>query len=248
MLHHSWSEIKKEDIEEAIGTFTDLKKRNEYHCLVHHGIKYPARRLRKHVYEYKFKGEILTDKDMNGYGGKNAMRFFQKYGFYVIDEKALMEEQQFINDMKSVLLEGDISFEYDNTPKEKEYSKRKNGKQNAFIPKRDKQVAINALKHAGFKCEINKTHPTFLRRNQDVAYTEPHHLIPFEFYDEFDWSVDKEENIVSLCSNCHNQIHYGKDADLLIKKLYKQRVSYLKKIGLEISLKRLLEMYGYYEK
>lgn len=65
------------------------------------------------------------------------------------------------------------------------------------------------------------------------------------FSDEFEVSLDVEENIVSLCSNCHNQIHYGKDADKLIAKLYEERKDILKKVGIVISLDRLLAMYGY---
>ena len=52
-----------------------------------------------------------------------------------------------------------------------------------------------------------------------------------------------EENIVSLCSTCHNQIHYGKDAELLIKKLYSSRKELLRKVGIILSEKELLKMY-----
>ena len=39
--------------------------------------------------------------------------------------------------------------------------------------------------------------------------------------------------------------HYGKDADKLIAKLYEERKNVLKNVGIEISLDRLLAMYGY---
>ena len=89
------------------------------------------------------------------------------------------------------------------------------------------------------------SHPTFIRKKSDKKYTEPHHLIPMAFSDEFDVSLDVEENIVSLCSNCHNQIHYGKDADVLLRKLYEERKDALASVGIKITLERLLEMYGY---
>lgn len=79
------------------------------------------------------------------------------------------------------------------------------------------------MAHANYECEIDVSHPTFIRKKSDKKYTEPHHLIPMAFSDEFDVSLDVEENIVSLCSNCHNQIHYGKDADVLLRKLYEER-------------------------
>lgn len=84
---------------------------------------------------------------------------------------------------------------------------------------------------------------TFLRKNSGKPYTEPHHLIPMAFSDEFPVSLDVEENIVSLCSNCHNHIHYGQGAEELLKKLYLERRDALKSVGLEISLDQLLGFY-----
>ena len=75
-------------------------------------------------------------------------------------------------------------------------------------------------------------------------FTEPHHLVPLAFSDRFDGSLDREENIVSLCSNCHNEIHYGKEAGKLVKKLYGDRKDLLESIGISITLDELLEMYG----
>lgn len=109
-------------------------------------------------------------------------------------------------------------------------------------------MAINALAHAGYVCEVDLTHPTFIRKKSDKKYTEPHHLVPMAFSDEFEVSLDVEENIVSLCSNCHNHIHYGKDADILIKHLYEERKTILESAGIKITLGRLLSMYGYGEK
>ena len=40
-------------------------------------------------------------------------------------------------------------------------------------------------------------------------YTEQHHLIPMAYSDKFEVSLDVEVSIVSLCSTCHNHIHYG---------------------------------------
>lgn len=62
----------------------------------------------------------------------------------------------------------------------------------------------------------------------DKPYTEPHHLIPLVRQDQFDVSLNVKENIISLCSNCHNEIHYGKDSDRLIQELY---VKYKNQVG-----------------
>ncbi len=107
---------------------------------------------------------------------------------------------------------------------------------------RNKRNSIIALKKALFKCEIDENHPSFIRKNGG-NYTEPHHLIPMKYQNDFEKSLDVPANIVSLCSNCHNQIHYGKNAEELIKFLYEQRKDSLKNAKISIGLKKLLKMY-----
>lgn len=109
--------------------------------------------------------------------------------------------------------------------------------------KRDRQTSINALAKANFLCEIDGEHQSFIRKSSDLKYTEPHHLVPMAYSDEFDVSLDVEENIVSLCSNCHNHLHYGKDIELQISNLYNERKAYLEQAGIRITLEGLMEMY-----
>ncbi len=108
---------------------------------------------------------------------------------------------------------------------------------------RDTNTALNALEIANYKCEINPEHPTFIRKKNNLPYTEPHHLIPMAYSDCFDFSLDVEENIVSLCSHCHNQIHYGKDVEVILRPLYEQRKDMLARVGLYIKYAELLKMY-----
>lgn len=152
------------------------------------------------------------------------------------------EDNSLIEELKKANVNSTDGFEYNGEPKEKAVPVYTNGHK---IYPRDRQTAINALAHANYECEIDENHPTFIRKKSDKKYTEPHHLIPMAFSDEFDVSLDVEENIVSLCSNCHNQIHYGKDADMLLRKLYEERKDALESVGIKITLERLLEMYGY---
>lgn len=155
-----------------------------------------------------------------------------------------IEDNNLIEELKLANVITKDSFEYSGKQKEKEAPVYSNG--HKTYP-RDRQTSINALAHANYECEIDNIHPTFIRKRVALKYTEPHHLIPMAFSDEFDVSLDVEENIVSLCSNCHNQIHYGKDANMLIKKLYAERKAVLEKVGINISLERLLSIYGYKE-
>ena len=108
---------------------------------------------------------------------------------------------------------------------------------------RDPVAAANALCNANYKCEICVTHPTFIRKSNGKPYTEPHHLIPMAYSDKFKVSLDVEANIVSLCSTCHNHIHYGVGAKDLLTSLYYQRINRLRAVGLDISLEELLQMY-----
>lgn len=108
---------------------------------------------------------------------------------------------------------------------------------------RDTTTALNALKIAEYKCEIDSEHPTFIRKKNNLPYTEPHHLIPMAYSDNFDFSLDVEENIVSLCSNCHNQIHYGKNVEVILQPLYEKRKDLLARAGIYIAYAELLEMY-----
>ena len=114
---------------------------------------------------------------------------------------------------------------------------------NHLVYPRSKQTAINALSHAGFVCEIDAAHPTFLRRNSDKPYTEPHHLVPMSASADFAHSLDVEENIVSLCSTCHNQIHYGQGAEALLRRLYDERKDGLRRVHIELSFQQLLDYY-----
>ena len=152
------------------------------------------------------------------------------------------EDDQLVSDLKqSIMADAPSDFEYVDGSKDKAEPVFQNG--HKAYP-RDRQVSINALAHASFKCEVDNNHPTFIRKNSDKPYTEPHHLVPMAFSDRFDVSLDREQNIVSLCSNCHNEIHYGRDARNLVEKLYADRKELLSAAGIDISLDELLRMYG----
>lgn len=95
-------------------------------------------------------------------------------------------------------------------------------------------------------CEYNKNHPSFIRKSNSKPYTEAHHLIPLnaQGLDKFKIvNLDCEANIVSLCSQCHNQLHYGINIKEIISKLYTERKELLLKCGIDITLDELLNFY-----
>ena len=118
------------------------------------------------------------------------------------------------------------------------------GSKNTYL--RDPAVARRAFARAGHCCEVDKTHTSFLRKNGSHLYMEPHHLIPMSMTDYFNVSLDREQNIFCLCSNCHNQIHYGTKEDVrrLISKLFTSREKEICAIlGRKITLDEIYRIY-----
>ena len=164
-----------------------------------------------------------------------------------IRKEALLQEEELEN---KDLSDAPKTYEYDSKPRIREINTNIKASQGCVVP-RHQDRKINALVRAHYCCEIDKNHPTFKRRNSDKNYTETHHLIPLEYSSQFQFTLDTEENIVSLCSNCHNQIHYGAGADVLLKRLFEERKEALKAAGLdktedgiEVDIIQLLHMYG----
>lgn len=115
---------------------------------------------------------------------------------------------------------------------------------NREIPKRNINIALNALAYADYSCEVNNLHETFLRKS-GKPYTEPHHLIPISKYRDFQYSLDVMQNIVSLCSHCHNLLHYGRIEDKLpiLKDLYDDRIEALRRVGIDLTFEQLESYY-----
>ncbi|WP_422485418.1 HNH endonuclease [Gudongella sp. DL1XJH-153] len=137
-------------------------------------------------------------------------------------------------------LPSDEDVEYNPEPKKRAKPKTDSGR--IHYP-RDNKTSLNALARAKHKCEVDENHPSFFRKKTNLKYTEPHHLIPMSYQDLFKNSLDVEANIIALCSNCHNQIHYGVGSEELIEIIYKNRKEEIELAGISISLEDLLNLY-----
>ena len=105
-------------------------------------------------------------------------------------------------------------------------------------------VSRAALENANFSCEVDCGHATFIKKSNGKPYTEAHHLIPLMYSESFPvYSLDNVANIVSLCSNCHNQLHYGKEVEPILKRLYEERKERLEEAGIGVTLEELLFFY-----
>ena len=154
------------------------------------------------------------------------------------DSIEIVEINKEISSLKGI----DINYKFEKKPQEVISISNKGEK-----PKRNPKIAAYALARANFKCEYDKTHKLFERKSGE-DYTEPHHLIPISKYRDFEYekcSLDTMENIVSLCSHCHNLLHYGKmvDKEPILKQLYEERIEYLKRVGLNIEFEELKKYY-----
>lgn len=116
---------------------------------------------------------------------------------------------------------------------------------NGIKYKTNPRIAKTALQLLEFKCQINQEeHKTFISK-LGQQYMEAHHLIPMHAQQDFSINIDRVENIVSVCPNCHSAIHLGNDAVRLelLKKLYDQKIEELTRVGLSISFGELFTKY-----
>ncbi|SHH44624.1 HNH endonuclease [Clostridium intestinale] len=158
----------------------------------------------------------------------------------IFSEDSYSDDELISDITNSDISTNDSCFEYGGKPKGK---RELVYVQNKYLYPRSRNISINALKHANYKCEFDTNHLTFTRRNSDLNYTEPHHLVPISYHSSFAVSLDVKENIVSLCCNCHKQIHMGKGFEIILEKLYNERKNLLKMVGIDISLDELIMLY-----
>lgn len=108
--------------------------------------------------------------------------------------------------------------------------------------KRNSAKAKRAIVYAGYQCNIDGNHESFIAKN-GKTYMEAHHLIPMSAQDDFNNSLDVDANIVSLCPSCHRKLHHGKDIGVELKKLFDSRVKLLKQSGIDITFDVLMNYY-----
>lgn len=114
--------------------------------------------------------------------------------------------------------------------------------------KRDPLIAKRVLAINNYHCAIDSSRLTFQTRS-GVPYMEAHHLIPCTVSNSQRYQkkskLDREENIVCICPNCHRAIHYGNDEiqEKYLKILYDKQKGKLDSVGLKLSFEELIEIY-----
>lgn len=110
---------------------------------------------------------------------------------------------------------------------------------------RDPSIAQKALRLSGYVCEADHNHITFISVT-GKPFVECHHLIPVSLQQRFPLaSLDVEENIVTLCPNCHRHVHLGvgESKREILDKLWNARKEGLARRGIEISYEEFLGIY-----
>ncbi|MEK4698329.1 HNH endonuclease [Solibacillus sp. FSL R7-0668] len=106
--------------------------------------------------------------------------------------------------------------------------------------------SIEAKRRANYTCEMNDAHRTFINAADHQNYIEAHHLIPMAAQDYYDYTIDFADNIVTLCPNCHRQIHYAvpHEKGELVEILFQKRQKNYENYGIDIDIARLKNFYG----
>lgn len=113
----------------------------------------------------------------------------------------------------------------------------------------DTKVRDMVLKLDNYECQYAK-----LIGEKHVAGISPdghqivhgHHLIPMKAErDFFPRSLDRPENIVTLCPNCHDVLHHGSKEEKrkILEVLYKKYINRLNDSEIYISLDKLIDKY-----
>src|SRR5690554_7853825 len=122
-----------------------------------------------------------------------------------------------------------------------------------FGRSRNEQVVVSLKKLAksqsNYICECDELEGCkyFTSKDNNENFLEIHHLIPREFANDFDDTIEVLSNYVALCPNCHRKIHHALDRERehLLRSLLAKRKEVLLKDGLQINIKELFEYYGF---
>ena len=76
---------------------------------------------------------------------------------------------------------------------------------------RDRIIVRQVLRACSFRCEIDRSHETFIARATRLPYLEGHHLIPLAAQNDFKNSLDVYANLIGLCPLCHRKLHHAEN-------------------------------------
>lgn len=110
--------------------------------------------------------------------------------------------------------------------------------------KRSGILRAQAIEMAGYACEMDQGHQTFIAETSKKPYMEGHHALPMNTQEHFEVSLDVYANIICLCPICHRRIHHGIKQDRIdmAKRIYDARVPRLVNCGIKLSEAEFVEV------
>jgi len=106
--------------------------------------------------------------------------------------------------------------------------------------KRDNSLILKAKERDNFQCCIDKKHTTFYSKER--PYVEGHHIIPLFQQKNYSFKLDDIDNIISLCPNCHREIHLSDNKKEILKKIFQLNIVQMNKN--QINLNDFYKMYS----
>lgn len=109
----------------------------------------------------------------------------------------------------------------------------------------DRRIRETVFKNSDYKCFFDKSHKTFFRIN-GTQFMEGHHIVPMRAQKDFkNVNIDRVENILCICPNCHRKIHLSLEDEKkqLLRKVYEAKKKDLSTAKLNISFNDLYKRY-----
>lgn len=209
---------------------------------------------------------------MSEFVNKNTFRDFREYIHAVINKYSQIEQidsgkifQFIFNDYKDVfemcyLNIFNPNYFDDVTPSENMTAEQEeeilsNAQSTTIIENIDEVTKVSsilkrkALERANYKCELEDfcqcSSHYFTNKKNGKNYVELHHLIPREFSNDFEKSIEQIENYVSLCPRCHRFIHFAVDRErnMALNYLFNKRIGSLDLKGIHVEEGQLKSYY-----
>jgi len=106
-----------------------------------------------------------------------------------------------------------------------------------------------ARKESNYMCECHELENCKYFKSKETGenFLKIHHLIPREFGNYFDSSIEKLSNYVPLCPNCHRKIHFSIDNDRrkMIEYLFNKRKNMLKNDKIFLKGNEIFDYYNF---
>lgn len=179
----------------------------------------------------------------------NQFANLQRFIEHINNNVVFIDTEELISiDNDSVIDYGEIEpANIDNIYRKPEKASDITGRKRFKVQKKIRDIV---LKEAQYLCNCHNNKHFYFESINNHNYVEGHHLIPMnrqeEYYINKKINLDNKYNIVSLCPNCHCQIHFGsRKAKLkIISELFIRNKENLKIINPDITIELLASYYN----